>query len=202
MTMKIVWLNGPPRSGKDTVGQALADYYEREFGKDCYVTKLAAPIKRAVKAFLGMDNVEWFHMDTLGKGKDSSSASPITYGRSLRECQIALAETFAKPLWGDQIFGKMLRDKVKNLPSKNVMVFVTDAGFAEECEPLIAWSGFENNALIRLSRDGTDYSKDSRSDIDLTYLGVPPIPVANNWSIPEVCKSIHYALKEIKKWEL
>lgn len=205
MTPKIIWLNGPPRSGKDTLGQQLADHYNILHKKDTAIMKLAQPIKDGVKAFLGISDEEWYAIDVLGKGKDDPHATSLTMGKSLRECQIGISEQFAKPFWDKQIFGKLLLERMKRkfpLCAGDSMIFITDAGFSYECDPVVNYYGPENNVVIRLQRDGTDYSKDSRSYVDLSHLGVPHIDVSNNGTLDEARNAIHYALKEIRGWNL
>lgn len=206
MTPKIVWLNGPPRSGKDTLGKLLVDHYrEIPYARDAATMKLAQPIKDGIKAFLGIPEGVFNTIDVLGIGKEDPKATPLTFGKSLRECQIAISEQFAKPFWGKKIFGELLLERMRtNYPicSENALIFVTDAGFDYECEPVINYYGPENNVVVQLERSGTDYSRDSRSYIDLRYLGVDHIRVSNNGSLNETLNTICSELKEIKEWNL
>lgn len=173
---KIFLLNGPPRSGKDTGGHWLAAKYGQ-------VVKFAEPIKRAVCAiYHGNDRAAFDHYDSA-ELKDMPQQ--VYFGKTCREAQIAVSETFLKPFHNDKgVFGKLLvqdierREETPNLLSRR-NYFVTDSGFRPEAEIIVERFGAQNVFLIRVEREGYSYLGDSRGYIALDDLGVQTLVVKN-----------------------
>ena len=159
MDKKIVLLNGPPRSGKDTVSNLLFEYFKKESVKveQC---KFAQPIKDFVRQFYFRGDqylFDWY--DNIEK----DTAFPVLYGKTCREIQIAFAETFLKQLHGQEIFGHLA---IKRLSMSDNDIFIfSDCGFIEECIPLLDSFKKENIYLIKLYRENCSFSNDSRNYI-------------------------------------
>lgn len=95
------------------------------------------------------------------------------WGLSCRQFLIKISEDVIKPNFDKQYFGKTLTKKL--LYGVNI---VTDGGFYEEIEPIVEDIGAENILVIRLHREGCDYSGDSRGWIkDEWFEGVQAIDV-------------------------
>jgi len=150
---KIILINGPPRSGKDTVGQILRLHFHAT------VDKFARVLKEKAHTLYGMG--------TLAHGAYESKKEdplPVFLGKTPREVYIALSETYYKPLHGIDIFGKLLWQDIRNVDG---IIAITDSGFEPEARYLIDQVGAENVRLIRVYRPGCDFSGDSRSYINL-----------------------------------
>lgn len=147
---QILFLNGPPHSGKDFAANYIcatrtATHY-----------KFAAPIKKAISAITGLS------VAALEKRKnDLATPFDVTY----RQLMIGMSETWCKPLYGMNIFGRLLLDQIRQ--DNPARVVISDSGFVFEAMALINYFGSKACTLIRLHRDGCTFSNDSRSYIQL-----------------------------------
>lgn len=116
--------------------------------------------------------------------------NPLLFGKTPREFMIAFSETFAKPLWGHDIFGKIALRYCRVLEDRHFETVVfSDSGFAGEAQVLIDNYGAHSVRLIQLRRDGTTFKNDSRSYID-GQLSVPFMWCDNNRTVPEAIEDI------------
>jgi hypothetical protein len=76
-----------------------------------------------------------------------------------RECLIHVSEDIIKPMHGAQYFGEQAAAQMQ--PGYNIF---TDGGFGPELEAIIEKA--DDVILIQLSRDGYDFSSDSRNYIN------------------------------------
>lgn len=181
---KIIFLNGPPGCGKDTVAAQLLDYYHM---------KMSAPLKvGAYNLFFGANDHNMSPLAILSdvetlKAKKVVPDSDITW----RQFIIEISENLMKPLFGEDIFGRIVREGMNSLIAQGTTKFVfSDSGFSEEAIPLIYEVGSENCKLIRIHRDNCDFSKDSRSYIDLEQYGVKTYDIENNGTLKETMKYV------------
>ena len=158
--MNIIFVNGPPRSGKDTVGKYLID---EGWNPD----KFAYPIRAMLRGF-GVTGVEFDRI------KDDSEEEFM--GMSWRQVAISFSEDWAKRKFGDGIFGQLCANRcITDYNDINARTFVlTDCGFREElfvCDgALRTWCRLEGikyeSMLLRVHRPGYSYLNDSRSRVD------------------------------------
>lgn len=144
---QVVFLNGPPRCGKDMLVQELTPYIKFTH------LKAAAPLKRAAAAFLGMS------VSDLEAHKDTQST--LLGGDSPRQMLISMSEDWAKVQYGKDFFGRCVAHEIRNLVGK--LFIISDSGFIEEVNAIIKKMGERNCMLIRIHRDGCDFMHDSRS---------------------------------------
>lgn len=173
MALKILLLNGPPRSGKDTLGNMLRERNLASGENRVILEKFAEPIKRHFAAAWCV-SLEWIEAN---KDRPFMEGSTTT----VRQMLIAYSENYLKPLLGKNIFGRLLCARIgadqsgilasiyaKTNTSDDVVV-ITDSGFSEEAREVIK-AGY-SVYLIRLHRKGCDFAGDSRS-----YLGDQDLP--------------------------
>ena len=167
--MRVIFLNGPPRSGKDYAGGILRD----EFGGRIF--KMAGELKERTHALYRQMNIkgEPLPHDYFEAAKDEPQECFL--GLTPREAYIAVSERLFKPLYGQQVFGRLLAQQLEG-----DLAIITDSGFAPEAEPIVEKFGAENCLLARIHRAGYDFSSDSRSYIDLSHLGVPCLDIQND----------------------
>jgi hypothetical protein len=148
--MRVVLLNGPPRCGKDTIGEML--YCDLPSAVLC---KFAQPIADYLRDVHGID------MRTVEKDEPHDALC----GRTPREVAIAYSERMCKPLFGEAYFGDLLALEVESQAAQNdgLVAIVTDSGFRTEAQALARKVGPQNVLLVRVSRHGTDFAGDSRS---------------------------------------
>lgn len=152
MSKKIIFFNGPPRVGKDTLVTGLLNKFPTARN-----IKFSTPLKSALPVFFGLTENQ---ISKLEEDKDT----PRDYflGKSWRTVQISLSEDWAKPVYGKRVFGNITKNIIENDSYSNIFL-ISDSGFQEEAGALIDHFGKENCLLIRLSREGTNFDNDSRS---------------------------------------
>lgn len=176
----IVLFNGPPRSGKD----AGADYFKRNYGWKHLSFKYQL-YKETCKYF-GCD-YEWF-MERY----DDRSVKEVPHvdlgHMSCREAMIYVSEQIVKPKRGLDYFGQLVANEIDL--TKNYAI--SDGGFVDELIPVVEKVGSKNFVLVQLTRDGEDYSSDSRryfqgSRIEHEYvLGNKYTEIDNKYVLPQV----------------
>ncbi len=166
---KVIFVNGPPRSGKDTVGEIIQTIVP---GSRCI--KMAHALKVGTHAlFRTLHNrltpatlATTLQDDTYEDMKDVRM--PLFYGKTPREAYIDVSEKLIKPMFGEDFWGKIVADRIAENPMVKVWI-ITDSGFEPETRPIIQQVGAENCLLIRMHREGCDFSSDSRAYLALDY---------------------------------
>lgn len=154
--MRVLLLNGPPRSGKDEIGRMLWN----RMPSGTVRLKFAEPIIQFMFTTYGI------RMSQVDKDAPHPS---IPNGRTPREAAIAYSERYCKPLFGQEYFGRMAVEEIQNMAriQQKVCIF-TDSGFPHEARPVAeAYPCLQ----IRLSRPGTSFIHDSRSYWSLPNIG-------------------------------
>jgi|TARA_B110000967_G_scaffold53113_1_gene54406 hypothetical protein len=149
----IVLFNGPPGSGKDHA----ADYFKQQGFK--HLSFKYRLYEETIKYF-NVDK-EWF----MERYEDRSLKEVPTYllgNMSCREAMIYVSETKIKPRYGLDYFGKLVASEI----SKGFNYCISDGGFIDELIPVVEAVGNENFRLVQLTREGHDFSTDSRRYFD------------------------------------
>ena len=171
-TKRIILFNGPPGCGKDTAAKIVSKHL-------CnlnYEYKMALPLKEACHKLLGLQgNLEdleplkevpikflvkqdFNHWPSMKLVNENSEMT-------LRQFYIHVSENMMKPMFGDDIFGRLA---VENLRQCHTAVAtVSDTGFEKEALPIIEYFGAEHVCLIRLHRPGKTFAGDSRNYVEL-----------------------------------
>lgn len=185
--MKVILFNAPPRAGKDIAVDYLYNHITLYYNIITYNLfdyalvehiKLAKTLKDGVHMLLGLGHLK---TDYYEAAKDTPSNAFM--GATPRQAYINCAESFLKPMFGDDIFGNIFVNQLKKLQAlethKNeIIVLCSDLGFESEAKPIIKYVGADNILLLKLMRNGCDYNNDSRRDISLK--GVTTIGYHNN----------------------
>jgi len=165
MMRPVVFVNGPPSSGKDT----LAEYVVRKF-----------PGFRQVKfsEIYGRPDLPHHAFETV-----KETPCDVFLGLSPREAYIEVSERYMKPTHGDEVFGRLLLDRMQNTSGRAFII--SDSGFASEAQPILRSVGASKCQLVRLYAEGRgcSFKGDSRTHIKLE--GVQTTDIANNYSIDE-----------------
>jgi hypothetical protein len=146
----IVIFNGPPASGKDEA----ASLYKEMFGFKALSFKHQL-FKETIEHF-GVQK-KWF-MEGYEDRERKEIKEFALKNYSRREAMIHVSEDIIKPQKGLNYFGKMVSEEIED----GIHYAVADGGFVEELEPLIERVGKENIVIVQITRDGHDYSSDSR----------------------------------------
>ena len=160
---KVIFLNGPAGSGKDTIGRFLADKLER-----ASIYKFADPLKKAVSAFFDLTPEEYqFYFETQ-QGKNNPS--PRFNNKTPREWLIGFSEDYAKKYGGKHVFGTIMANKLTSNFNSGVTktALITDSGFTEEAEEVLNRFGTTVEFfIVRLHRNGYNFTGDSRGYVYL-----------------------------------
>ena len=149
----IVIFNGPPGTGKD-----IACLYFKKLGYN-HLSFKDELFKETFKFF--DVSKEWF---MEGYNDRSIKELPVQELRvdgkalSRRDAMIYVSEKYIKPKYGKEFFGAKLAEQIKY----DCFYCVSDGGFEEELTPVINKIGADNVILVQLTRDGCDFSSDSR----------------------------------------
>lgn len=149
----IILFNGPPGSGKDI----SADYFKEQGFK--HLSFKYRLYEETVKYF----NIKktWF----MERYNDRSvkEVPHIDLGHmSCREAMIYVSEKVIKPKFGLDYFGKQVASEI----SVDQNYCISDGGFIDELIPVVDRVGSKNFRLVQLTRDGHDFSIDSRRYFD------------------------------------
>lgn len=167
--MKLIFLNGPPRSGKDTVASTLKYHYRNRI----QLMKFASPIYGAIERLFGFEPAVWDSLYNTHKEKPTERLM----GRSPRELMIWLSEEIIKPEFGTNFFGNVAARSILDMDEEDressIFVF-SDSGFKDEinsCLDILNPSR-DNAYLINLLREGCSFNGDSRSYITGADVGI------------------------------
>lgn len=154
---QVVFFNGPPGCGKDTIVSQLMPYLNFRH------LKFAAPIKREVAALLGITVKE------LEECKDRQHKALKYYEQdntiipkyhTPRQLLIHLSEKVYKPLYGDDFFGRIVVEDIKKTAAQ--LILMSDSGFEAEFFPVRDEVGRNQCLIVKVARDGCTFEGDSR----------------------------------------
>lgn len=199
--MKIILLNGPSQSGKDTTKNIIFEYLLTENIASDFVLchdKFSAPIKLAFAAMMEADIGE-DEFTVEGYENDKEKVIPLL-GVSYRRWQIDFSEKFMKPLYGQNVFGRMLisrltEDYITDEDGEWVFV-ISDCGFQIEIEEVLKAFKPEQVMLIRLHREGKTYEGDSREEVFLPNTYPYQHDVANNGTLDDLANWLRPILQQ------
>lgn len=191
--MYLVLVNGPPRSGKDTVARILYEIYSPKMPTK--IIKLADPILQCV--FSIFPNVNEDNYEEL-----KSNKTPVAEGNlTVRDVMIKLAEDFIKPTLGKNAFVDIAINRINNiralLPNggDNSMIIISDLGFDEEYDKFLQYCADESSnikmILIKVYKNGCTFDEDSRKYIDVPdKKNVTELRLHNDGTIEELKNKI------------
>ena len=181
--MKLILINGPAGSGKDTIGKALSETIKDQHS--ILIEKLAYPIKRAVAAAFDMTPEQYtYFFESPAKNEEQ----PFFFMKTPRQVLTDFSEIYIKPRLGHQTFAELLCRRLDKQSDIDVCI-VTDCGFEDEYQHLAKQYGERNVVVLRLFRDGCDFKGDSRNYITDTFTDCAGIIDVNNNSTVESCVS-------------
>lgn len=172
--MKHIFLNGPPRSGKDTASRLILDI-KKQNPVLKFPYKFATPLYRAIPAMFLIGSHEWDDMYEHHK----ETPQDILMGMTPREAMIWLSEEVMKPKFGKDSIGRIMAREVKSLYDRALskdqrpsIAVWSDCGFADEVTHIVEAFGPNSCYLVRLERNGCTYASDSRSYLTPESIGI------------------------------
>lgn len=149
----IVIFNGPPGAGKD---EACLFFKQLGYKHLSFKEEL---FKETFKYF--NVSAEWFMNDYNNRSVKEMPVEELKVDGvqlSRRDAMIYVSEKYIKPKFGSDYFGQQLSNHI----DKDGNFSVSDGGFIEELTPIINRVGADNIILVQLTREGCDFSSDSR----------------------------------------
>lgn len=149
----IVIFNGPPGAGKD---EACLFFGQLGYKHLSFKDEL---FKETFKYF--DVSAEWFMKDYNNRSVKEMPVEELKIDGvpvSRRDAMIYVSEKYIKPKFGNDYFGKQLSNNI----DYNGNYSVSDGGFVEELVPIINKVGTNSIVLVQLTREGCDFSSDSR----------------------------------------
>ncbi len=162
MEDKVILLNGPPNAGKDLAAIYLSNYLA-SYGFKVATMKFADPLKQAAHALYNIPHSTAYYEKEFGNDWKNQPQQEF-FQKTPREIYIALSESFAKVINGEDFFGRIAARRISLERDRNLFIF-TDSGFASEAVPVIKRVGIQNVLLLEIDRNGTSFASDSRSYI-------------------------------------
>lgn len=185
--MHVIFTNGPPGSGKDTLGELVIRRLLKRYG---WAKVIHARIKDVLyRATYRSHNLELHGMSyddwvTLCNDRVlKEEPSVLLGGMSPRQALIYESENVIKVRHGNNGVAiqrvELLEEEHGDL--SNAMVVFTDGGFTAEVETIVERLRLDravNVTLVRVLRKGMNFRKDSRH-----YIANPDIVVCNDYTI-------------------
>lgn len=195
---KVIGFNCPPKSGKDTIALEIAQLLHEQHGAACSIQSLAAPMREVMMSFVGLKSFKEYNeqkdnpnpLFTLAWPGDTN---PIQ--QSGRDFMISLSESFIKPVYGHDFW---VRHLIHRMPEWSGLCLIPDFGFKVETDYLVDFVGADNFCMVRLYRDGTDFSIDSRGYVDCPNI----LHIDNNKTPRHAAEAIIDHLVHTRKWTL
>lgn len=194
--MKAIILNGPPRSGKDTLLVELEKYFA-ESHKDKHFEPFSYKrvLCEGVGTRYGVDPLEVWEINADADSKDKPSK--LFGGKTVREALIYESENVIKVDLGEHGVAiktfMRLSDKLKQskVNSAQVVIATPDGGFNAEVDALCNhfFLKREDLFIVRIDREGKTFAGDSRE-----YINNPNIHVINDGTPEDLFRKVKYSL--------
>lgn len=191
----VVAFNGPPQCGKDTAKDLLLKHMDKQGVNVPVITKpLSWPLRLMAFGMTG-----WNRSADYEEFKKTYFEQFNCTGRQL---MIDCHEKFLKPTYGRNALAKILIGSLEE--SFPVLVCITDIGFQYEYDFIQDHFKFRNVHLIRMARDGCDFSNDSR---ELVYNDYPFVEsyVENSGTLEDLNHRMHKVYGQLvnqRGWKL
>jgi len=174
MMKKVVMLNCPPRSGKDTIAEEIS----KTIHCHCGILSFKYKLIEIALTVSGIQKSEWDERYcTVEKEQPWNKLG----GLSQRNYLIKISEEWVKPVHGKTYFGDRVLEDV--LWREEESFIIPDGGFKEEVLPL--YSVLSDGLLIlQWGREGCSFENDSR-DYVMDYPEITRRIRDNNSSIQD-----------------
>ncbi|MEG0209071.1 MULTISPECIES: hypothetical protein [Gammaproteobacteria] len=156
---KVIILNAPPRSGKDTIQNMILSQ------RNVMPGMFKRTMFKLVKIIIGSSDFHKFMDVYETDGKDTEKLSFLG-GMTCREFMIWISEGVIKPKFGNSHFGTLEASHLHENNEYEQPFIYSDGGFHDEVKTLVDFG--HEVILVRLHREGFDFSNDSR---DYIYFG-------------------------------
>lgn len=154
--MYVVGLNGPPRSGKDSVANRLNQMFDHKLTPS-WSRAMIMPCRLVAFAMMGKKYDPVVYESLKDQKIDAFK------GLTLREFMISYSEEWLKPRFGIDVYARALMGEF--MPTQlhmNGILFISDQGFQEEADAIEEIVGSDRYLTVQLERDSYEWGNDSR----------------------------------------
>lgn len=157
--MKVIILNGPMGSGKDTIANLLVEHLGA-YNIPAVRWEFKQALWEAVADHYSLGDVAIRHLKEVHDNRSlKEKPQVLLFGKSTRQALIHVSEDIYKPKYGKDVFGWHSAAALADLQAAEYRLAVgSDGGFPEELKPVAA--SFETHVFRLLGR-GT-FEGDSR----------------------------------------
>ena len=188
MKKKIVLINGSPRAGKDTIAS-----FFKEFLENSVIEKFAYPIKNSVKSAFGITDDYWKELEEFNK----DTPLELFFGKTSRQVQITFSEDFLIKQFSNDVFVKLLINRIENNYPKEINTFIiSDFGFEREIEFFKKNLDKYDVLVVKIFREGYDYKNDSRSNVFVDDNIFKVLNIFNNTNLQNLKDMIETTVKK------
>lgn len=169
--MILINLNAPAGAGKDALAEEIYQYVNHPKFEVVHMEFKGLLFDIAIRT-AGLGEKLWFALyEREYKERPCPYLQVNGVNVSPRDWMIHCSEKIMKPTFGDDVFGKALAEKLRDMDSKcpedkELIVVVSDGGFVVESVPVVKYVGPDNYFLCRIHRikkDGSAYNFDGDS---------------------------------------
>lgn len=170
----MLFLNGPPRSGKTTLSQLLSEQQP-----SIWTESFMEPIRQALLSI-------YFPNEVVSPGfslRDPEIKAKSLYeyaglitepdrdpadipSATIRDAMVTLAES-QRSQFGEDIFGRLALKRCADQRNWYSHFIIDDAGYSEEAKFIVNQIGAKNCALVRIHRAGFEFRGDNRNYLSL-----------------------------------
>ncbi|MDE0530370.1 MAG: hypothetical protein OXI01_02805 [Albidovulum sp.] len=185
LTLRLLLLSGPARSGKNVAGAAIGNKY----GADHFA--LSDQLKIDTHAYYGLGSeLSAMHFE------DRKDTACLEFsGLTPRQAYIDYSENYLKPRFGSGQLGELAVPRIRRNIEEGRLSILSGVGFFDEVRPIVETALSENCLhLIVVGEAKTNAAIfDSRERLNLNALGVPSFEIKNDRTksfIDDVCAII------------
>ena len=185
MTLRLLLLSGPPRSGKNVAGAAIG----KKFDADHFA--LSDRLKTDTHLFYGLgSDISAMHFE------DRKDSPCVEFGGlTPRQAYIDFSENHIKPRFGPRRLGELAVPRIRRNLDEGRLSILSGIGFLDEVQPLIetASSEFCLHLVVIGTLCANSAIVDSREQLNLSELGVRSSEIVNDRTegfVNDVCAII------------
>lgn len=167
----IVFINGPPSSGKTTAARFLSSRL-----KNCAEFESSMCLRGALRWMLAIP----YGSDPFSPQNKDLPMQELN-GLTPRQAMIKLAQDYMKPLFGDDVFGHVVVRHMAGAIWSNAIV----SGLGFDLEALVIVKAFKGYQIecLKLYKEGCSFDNDSRDYLDCLGLGIREFTVINSFGL-------------------
>lgn len=198
---KIIFVNGPPGAGKDTVSKMLNDLVNIKTTRRAILTKFTKPMDDVLKTMWEACYLQPKHNYSFHDIRETHKDKPVLHKEGVpRQALIDLSEGWFKKYGGPTIMGRIAGNYVDaNQDGRTTFIF-SDSGFYQEAlglQGIVKTAKPNEMVVIQVHREGHTFEGDSRNWLDARDVGIPLIQLDNSGTLEDlkqVCYNLFHAL--------